>query len=355
MRGAKIGISEVKMQFYNLVIIIVNYNSSEDTIACIESIKQSKTDFSYKVIVVDNCSTDDSARRLKENADYDFIASEANGGYCSGNNTGIKYAESKYNFDYVLILNPDTVIENFSITNLLRFAYEHKNYGVIGSTLLYYWNRNIVQGVGGGKIGFTRKLAFDILPPYHHGESFSAIKDSLPPYIECDSLIGAALLIQKDVFQTVGYFDETYFLYSDETEFCLRIKKNRTYKLTVVTNSIVYHKEGAKKENGQGVSQYYIRRNWYYNTRKYFPVMLPYVLLWNLLYISLLKIKKEKARYYYHANALRDFLLKRTGKFHGGLYSEENRNNLREIKQGGVCKYSVIYISQTKLNIRRCA
>ena len=301
------------MEKVNLVIIIVNYNSPADVLECVESIKQSqKMAYSYRIIVVDNCSTDNSVLLL-DNKEFDFFQLSANNGYCAGNNAGIKYADSKYEYDYVWILNPDTEIENTAIENLLNFAYANPVAGLIGASLIYNFDRDTIQAIGGGNIGLSKKMNFQILKPYFHNELFSEKKNLIPEVLECKSLIGAALLIKKDIFNKIGYFDESYFLYSDETEYCIRVLKKTKYKLYAVKNVIVYHKEGSRKKERKFVTQYYLTRNWLYNVKKYYPYLLPYVYIYHCIYLFKIKRKKELSSYI--KRALLDFLKGQKGKY----------------------------------------
>lgn len=300
----------------NLAIVIVNYNSARDTLACIKSIENSETSYTYKIIVVDNYSSDDSVLLLEKNkGDFEFVVSKVNNGYCAGNNLGIQYAEKKYDFDYIWVLNPDTEIKNDAIQNIVTFAYAHKECGLIGALLLYDFDRNTIQALGGGKIGFSKKMNFQILNPYFHNEAFSEKDAIMPDSIECKSIIGAALLIKKEVCNEVGYFDASYFLYSDETEFCIRVLKQTKYKLVALKNVVVFHKEGSRQEKRKFITQYYLTRNWLYNVKKYYPLLLPYVMVYHIVYLFKLKCKKQTELLYYTKYALLDFVRNKKGKY----------------------------------------
>lgn len=309
------------MQKVNVVIVIVNYNSYEDVFLCVESIKRSNTRYSYSIIVVDNCSTDDSTFELaKPTRDFLFISANENNGYCAGNNQGIRFAEKHYEFDYIWILNPDTEVKDDAIENLLSFAFQSKSYGLIGATLIYHFDKDTIQAIGGGKIGFSKKMNFQILPPYFHNQKFSEKKDTIPDFIECKSIVGAALLISKDVFDKIGYFEESYFLYSDETEFCIRLYKKTKLKLAALKNVIVYHKEGSQKKDRKLITNYYLTRNWLYNVKKYYPLLLPYVFFYHCIYLAKIKLQKKNELFYYTLYALKDFMVNKRGKYSHQLF-----------------------------------
>lgn len=301
---------------YNAIIILVNYNSAADTLACISSIEKSETAFSFRIVVVDNCSTDGSISSLSDsNGTYDFVQAEANNGYCAGNNVGIHYAEKHYQFDYIWILNPDTEVLPDTLENMLSFAYKNQDVGLLGSLLLYNFDRDTIQAYGGNDIGFSKKLNFQILPHFFGRKKLSEVKDSLPDVIRCKTLVGASLLIKKAVFEQAGYLEESYFLYSDESEFCIRVARKTAFKICATKNAIVYHKEGSRKSDRKYITYYYLLRNWLFNTKVYYTYLTPYVYMYNLAFCLKMKIQKQRELAYYVGWALKDFRKNVRGKF----------------------------------------
>ena len=115
-------------------ILIVNYNKYEDTIACVASILKSETTEQYKIVVIDNASSNDSLEKLqilKENEKVVLLTAEENKGYCAGNNVGIKYALENLNPDFIWILNPDTLVEKDALQKLHDFAAKKDDLGIL--------------------------------------------------------------------------------------------------------------------------------------------------------------------------------------------------------------------------------
>jgi GT2 family glycosyltransferase len=252
-----------------IAIIIVNYNKYEDTIACVNSLLAIK-DIIYivDIIIVDNCSTNCSYDLLKKTFPYPYIhllQANENKGYCAGNNIGIIYAKNNLCPDYYWILNPDTLIEVNALTALLKFAEIHKDAGLIGSKLVYYPDTDKLQALGGGFIRITRK-GLIIFPHLFHYENSSR---ALPEHIQLDLLIGASMFIRKEVVDMIGLMDESYFMYCDETEYCIRAKR-KGWNIYAISNSIVWHKEGWRSENQKIWSIYYSTRNYLYFVQKYY-------------------------------------------------------------------------------------
>lgn len=259
-------------------IVILNYNGWIDTIECLESVLKSDYE-NYQIIVVDNDSPNNSIEHIKEWAEgkqeiiykddsklkylsqpfeqkpleYVFytkdealqggkikieskfenpiilIQSGKNVGFAAGNNIGIKYAITKNDFESVWLLNNDTVIEKNTLSLLLDYQIKN-DIGICGSTLMYYYNPEQLQAYGGriNKFFGTGSYIYD--------------KDSVKNKL--DYVVGASFLINRKVINTIGLLPEEYFLYYEETDYCLNAKKN-FFTLGIAILSIVFHKEGS--------------------------------------------------------------------------------------------------------------
>jgi N-acetylglucosaminyl-diphospho-decaprenol L-rhamnosyltransferase len=205
-----------------LSIVILNYRSKELTAHCVDTIRKSgKGD--YEIMIVDNKSEDDSAEFL-HNAfpEIRVIANKKNLGYGAGNNIGIKQAKG----DYVLILNPDVEIEYSAIQKMLSYIKNYPDVGIVGPQLIYP-NGQIQDSY--------RKFPkfFDLIVKRTKLHKFPLLKKRMTDYLmhdvnphktqEVDWLVGAALLIPRWVFKMVGYFDERYFLFLEDTDLCRRV------------------------------------------------------------------------------------------------------------------------------------
>ena len=259
-------------------IIILNYNGWQDTIECLESVLKSSYD-NYQIIVVDNNSPNNSMDYLikwakgelclwlpdtnplkylsfplsrkpfdyilyskeeaikggdkeKENHLNNpivFIQAGENRGFSAGNNIGIKYALAKNDFEYIWLLNNDTVIEQDTLKKLVQYA-NNTDVGICGSVLRYYDNPNVIQAYGGtiNKIFGTSKHILD--------------KNKIKKKLDC--IVGASFFINKKVIYKIGLLPEEYFLYYEETDYCFNAKNNG-FKLGIVLDSFVYHREGS--------------------------------------------------------------------------------------------------------------
>lgn len=221
----------------NLSIIIINFNTKKITTDCIKSIIKKTKGIDYEIIVVDNASKDGSVEALEElnrNIDnFKLIKNKKNKGFGPGNNQGIKVAKGKF----ILLLNTDTIIHDNLLTEMVAWMRKHKNTGVATCAL-----KNIdgtLQGTGGYFPTLFRVFAWmfflediplldSLIKPFHpvHGQSpFYKGTSQFRKAREQDWVTGAFLLTRKEIIDEVGNFDEDYFMYTEEVDFCFRVKK----------------------------------------------------------------------------------------------------------------------------------
>lgn len=255
-------------------VILVNYNGARYNGACIDSVLACKGEFETEIYVVDNASTDESMNIIaekyqgEETVKLEYLSQ--NYGFSYANNIGIKKAIEQKT-DYVLLLNNDTEIQQDMIEQLLHCAQRHKGC-VIAPKIYYSDNREIIWSAGGEMSPVIRKAKHIGLNQKDCGQ-FGEEK-----YI--DFATGCCLLIPVSVIEEVGFLDEQYFLYYEDTEYCFRLQ-SREKKIIFCPDAIVYHKVGASsKGKTSALCAYYIARNWLYCNRQYlgkgYPVFLLY-------------------------------------------------------------------------------
>lgn len=243
-------------------IVLLNWNGLPDTLECLESLK--KIDYpNFEVVVVDNNSSGDDAKIIKEKfGDFikEIIASKENLGFSGGNNLGIKYALDKQ-ADFILLLNNDTTAESDFLGKLLDVFNRNNNLGISAPQINYYDTPEIVWTVG-GKISKIRGSGFAYSDK---NESEIENKEKVVTFAS-----GCCLLIKREVFNKVGLFDEKFFLYVEDTDFCYRTGK-AGYKIIVSPNSKIYHKIGRSvSEDLKQLPLYYTTRNRLFFAKKNF-------------------------------------------------------------------------------------
>lgn len=307
------------MKNFKIYIIIIHYKGINDTITLLENL----TTLNYpdfQVICINNNPLEDLKEAFlnlfkdknwnnefnteKENTlvfkcdnfKYPIILiNQENKGYAGGVNAGLKYALSKDDFSYVWILNNDLILDKNSLSELVSYAEDKKNkgikVGIVGSKLLYYWNPEILQGVGG-------KLNKYFALTKHIG-GFEEDKGQYDREIDnIDYIIGASMFVPKEFLLDVGLMDERYFLYFEDVDWSERAKR-KGYKLLYCWKSKVYHKEGgsigssSKGEKKSELADYYGVKNRIVFTKKFYPKYLTLVYL-SLLGVFLNRIKRKQ-------------------------------------------------------------
>lgn len=212
---------------YDVSIIIVNYNVKDALDNCIASIyKSNNTNLNLEIFVVDNNSIDSSQKLVREKyPNVKLIINRENIGFSKANNIALKHATGKY----ILILNPDTVLEEGTFQKLIDFIQSHPNTGAVTSKLIK------ANGELDGacrrsfptlKVAIPRILGLSKLFPKSKifGKYNLTYLDENQTY-EVDSICGAFMFIPKEVLDEVGLFDEDYFMYGEDIDLCYRIKK----------------------------------------------------------------------------------------------------------------------------------
>ena len=237
----------------SVFIIVLNYKNLVDTVACIASLRKI-TYNKYRIVVVDNDSRDGSYEYLKEQeTDCCIIQSGENRGYAAGNNIGIRYALEQ-GADYVCILNNDVEVEPDFLTKLVQYMESAPDVGMTGPVVYEYNQREKIQSAG-----FSICVGRASTEPLLQGKTKSAI--SREKAVEfCDGLSGTCLLVKRGVLEKAGLIPENYFLFFEEMEWCLQIRK-KGYKLGTVLTAAVYHKGSATLKKTGTLSRYYMARN----------------------------------------------------------------------------------------------
>jgi GT2 family glycosyltransferase len=242
----------------SVAIIVLNYNNYEDTAECIESLREVAYD-NYETIVVDNASSDDSFQRLQaEFEEATFLETEENRGYAAGNNYGIECSLSN-GFEYVFVLNNDTIVHEESIAKLIDPMEENDNIGIVGP-MLYYYDTNKIQSFGAKlTIGKARP------DPVGHREIDTGQFHSQR---RVEHINGAAMMVRSELFNKIGSFDESFGFYTEDLDLCLRARK-ASYEILVTPDAKVWHKVGSTMNTNSGWSTYYRIRSKFIFNRKH--------------------------------------------------------------------------------------
>jgi GT2 family glycosyltransferase len=256
-------------------IVIVSYKTPELLVGCIRSICENVGSIQFEIIVVDNASGDGSKEAVLTNfAEVVWIETGYNAGFSRANNLGIKNAKG----DYLLILNPDTYIVSDFLSRMLSF-YKKQNtlfqskLGLLTTRIISSVDRSLLVGTGRKFIGFQKELNKNPILILLQ-RIFKYKKERYNPHVfhfqnhEVDFVSGACFMIErKKVIENNLYFDEDFFLYFEDLEFCFR-SKNAGLRNYFCSEIEIYHVNSAStSKSGDRISQIRISEYLYYLKR----------------------------------------------------------------------------------------
>lgn len=222
-----------------VVCVVVNWNGWRDTLACLQTLA-CQTAQPLHVVVVDNGSTDNSVEQIEDwmaqgrtcPTAFSLVQSPENLGFARGANLGIERAQ-QMDAGFVWLLNNDTECPPDTLHKLLCTAHRQPEAGIIGSVLYYQAEPHRVQAWGGGRVSRWTGT----------GDHYTR-----PTTLQRDSYVTfASVLIRAEVLREVGLLYGGYFMYYDDSDYCLRLQKTR-WKLAVAADTAVLHKESASTE-----------------------------------------------------------------------------------------------------------
>lgn len=227
----------------DLSIIIVSWNTRELLRKCLKSIFDSNTPSSFEVFVIDNNSSDGSAIMVSgEFPQVKLIASQENLGFAKGNNLGINQATG----DYLLLLNPDTVIASETINQSLRFMKSHPEAGAMGCRMVYPDGR---EQASVRRLPTIWPILLILLKVPKIFPNLKSIKKYLAEDFDysqtqaVEQIMGAYMLLPKKVLTEVGLLDERFFTWFEEVDLCRRIK-NAGYTIYYYCGTKIIHHGG---------------------------------------------------------------------------------------------------------------
>jgi GT2 family glycosyltransferase len=235
-----------------VVIIVLNWNGRDHTLACLTSLRP--LDYpACEVVVVDNGSSDDSVAAIRAaQPSATLIALDENRGYVGGNNVGLDHARAA-GADYALLLNNDTEVAPDFLTRLVAAAELDPRVGIVGPTIYYFDHPNTIWSAGGvidWRRGSTRMAGLDEEDEGQFGEQPRPM----------DFVTGCALLIKMPVVEQVGQLDLRFFAYYEETEWCVRAAR-AGFIILHVPAAKIWHKISPAARAASPAAHYYMTRN----------------------------------------------------------------------------------------------
>jgi len=242
-----------------LSIIIVSYNTKDLLKKCIESIYMTYLKNDLEVLVVDNGSSDGSPTMVREEfGDVILIESKENLGFARANNIAVKKAKGYY----ILLLNPDTIAAEGCLNKSIQYMDKHRDIGVLGCKVMLPDGRLDLacrRSFPTPEVSFYRMAGLSKLFPKHKrfAQYNLTYLDENETY-EVDSVVGAFMMVRREVVEQVGLLDEDYFMYGEDIDWCCRIKQTG-WKVVYYHEAEIIHCKGAcgGKKNPRIIREFY--------------------------------------------------------------------------------------------------
>ena len=232
----------------DLSIIIVNYNTCNLTMDCLQSVFASVTEYKYEVILIDNNSADQSVPTIQHHYPQAILkANEDNVGFARANNQGMAIADGRY----VLLLNSDTVVQPDTLQTMISFMDSRTDLGASGCKII----------LPDGSLDKACKRGFPTpSASFYYAFGFSKLFPNVPKFNQyqlgylspdesypIDCLVGAFMMVRREAIEQVGGLDEDYFMYGEDIDWCYRLKQAGWGIYYNADTTIVHYKGGSAR------------------------------------------------------------------------------------------------------------
>ena len=230
-----------------LSVIILNYNVRYFLEQCVLSVQRALEDIDGEIIVVDNNSSDDSCAMMRSRfPNVKLIENNDNLGFPKGNNLGVAEAKG----EYICILNPDTVVAEDTFSKVLQFVksskVNHSELGIVGGKLVDGTGTFLPEskrGVPTPWVAFTKIFGlYKMFPKSHYCNKYYAQHLTDSQTGEVDILVGAFMVLKRDLYLEVGGFDENCFMYSDDIDLSYRVQQLGRKNYYFADTTIIHYK-----------------------------------------------------------------------------------------------------------------
>jgi GT2 family glycosyltransferase len=241
-----------------LSIIYVNFESADELAASLASLLKFTTGITFEIVVVDNSKDDHLEEKLKKYDNIRYFESE-NKGFGAANNLGSKKATGQF----LLFLNPDTLIADDSVVKMVDYLKTHHEVGAL-SPILYNPDGQL-----------QKHFYAHFMSPW--GVTFGRWTgreiDLTQTAVAVGMVSGAALMVKRELFEKIGGYDEKFFMYLEDDDLCLRLHR-AGYQNRVLTTAKITHLEGRSSASSDRKKWYYKSQDYYFKKHYGLPIML---------------------------------------------------------------------------------
>ena len=278
-----------------LSVIILNYNVQYFLELCLISVQSAIENIDAEIIVIDNNSPDGSCAMVKDRfPNVKLIENKENSGFPKGNNIGVDQAKG----EYICILNPDTVVAEDTFVKVLAFAEKQKDLGIIGVKLIDGAGNFLPESKRGTPtpwVAFTKIAALYKLFPNvkSFGKYYASHLDENQTG-QVEILVGAFMVMKRQLYLDIGGFDEDCFMYSDDIDLSYMALKKGKNNFYFHETTVVHYKGESTVKDGTYMKRFQEAMNFFY--KKHFKVSILFLLFMKIgiLFFSLVKMFQGK-------------------------------------------------------------
>ncbi len=280
-----------------LSVIILNYNVRYFLEQCVLSVESAIKNIDAEIIVIDNNSQDTSCAMLKERfPNVKRIENKENSGFPKGNNSGVSQAKG----EYICILNPDTVVAEDTFTKVLAFAKNQKDLGIIGVKLIDGTGNFLPESKRGTPtpwVAFTKITGlYQFFPKSRFFNSYYAEHLNENQTGKVDILVGAFMVMKRDLYNEIGGFDENCFMYSDDIDLSYMALQQGKSNYYFHDTTVIHYKGESTVKDGTYMKRFQEAMNFFY--KKHFRVsfLFTFFMKLGIVFFSLVKTLQGKPK-----------------------------------------------------------
>lgn len=278
-----------------LSVIILNYNVRYFLEQCVLSVQDALKTIDSEIIVVDNNSTDGSCEMIQQRfPDIKFIQNNENIGFPKGNNIGVSQAKG----EYICVLNPDTVVANDSFTKILDFVKTKQDLGIVGCKLIDGAGNFLPEskrGIPTPWVSFTKIFGlYKMFPKSKLFNQYYAQHLDENQIGNVEILVGAFMIMKRELYLEVGGFDEKCFMYSDDIDLSYMVLQKGKVNYYFPETTVIHYKGESTVKDGTYMKRFQEAMNFFY--KKHFKVSVFFFLFMKIgiVFFSLFKMVQGK-------------------------------------------------------------
>ncbi len=278
-----------------LSVIILNYNVRYFLEQCVLSVQKALENIDGEIIVIDNNSSDDSCAMMKEKfPNIKLIENKENSGFPKGNNIGVAQAKG----EYLCILNPDTIVVEDTFSKILKSEFCNLNSGILGCKLIDGTGNFLPEakrGVPTPWVAFTKIFGlYKMFPKSSFFNKYYAQHISENQSGKVDILVGAFMVLKRDLYNKIGGFDENCFMYSDDIDLSYMVLKSGKTNYYFHETSVIHYKGESTVRDGLYMKRFREAMQFFYKKHFKKSIVFDVMMQFGAFAFSLIKKNQQK-------------------------------------------------------------